>query len=674
MVKKSKPFKKILIANRGEIACRVIRSAKEMDIQTVAIYSEADAEALHVLQADEAVCVGPAPSGESYLNVKAILAAIKQTGAQAVHPGYGFLSENAAFGRALKKAGITFIGPNELAIKAMGDKIESKKLAEKHGVNIIPGHTAALKSEKEALSVAKKIGYPVMLKASAGGGGKGMRVCKNDKQVKEAFISAVREAKSSFGDDRVFMEKYIENPRHIEIQVLADSFGNTVYLFERECSIQRRHQKVIEEAPSPFLDEKTRAAMGAQAVKLAKAVKYVSAGTVEFIVDSKKNFYFLEMNTRLQVEHPVTEKITGLDLVELMIRIAAGEKLPFKQSDLKINGWAIESRIYAEDPFRGFLPSIGRLSKYIEPPESKNVRIDSGVYDGGEISMHYDPMIAKLVSYGKNRLEATEHMRHALDGFYIRGVQNNISFLSALVCHPRFAKGDLSTNFIADEYPDGFSSANVPHDNPAHLVAVAASVHMAYQMRAALISGRVPGRERTVPGEWVAHINGAKVEVMVAPFAGGWDVEIVSKAKGINPQKLKVVSNWQVGDAVFDADISGTPAILQIDRLQVGYQISHSGTILNVQVLSKLASGFSDLMPQKRVADTSRLLMSPMPGLLLSLAVSKGQEVKAGEELAVIEAMKMENVLRAQQDGIIKEIKATPGDSLAVDQVIVEFE
>jgi len=674
MVKKSKPFKKILIANRGEIACRVIRSAKEMDIQTVAIYSEADAEALHVLQADEAVCVGPAPSGESYLNVKAILAAIKQTGAQAVHPGYGFLSENAAFGRALKKAGITFIGPNELAIKAMGDKIESKKLAEKHGVNIIPGHTAALKSEKEALSVAKKIGYPVMLKASAGGGGKGMRVCKNDKQVKEAFISAVREAKSSFGDDRVFMEKYIENPRHIEIQVLADSFGNTVYLFERECSIQRRHQKVIEEAPSPFLDEKTRAAMGAQAVKLAKAVKYVSAGTVEFIVDSKKNFYFLEMNTRLQVEHPVTEKITGLDLVELMIRIAAGEKLPFKQSDLKINGWAIESRIYAEDPFRGFLPSIGRLSKYIEPPASKNVRIDSGVYDGGEISMHYDPMIAKLVSYGKNRVEATEHMRHALDGFYIRGVQNNISFLSALVCHPRFAKGDLSTNFIADEYPDGFSSANVPHDNPAHLVAVAASVHMAYQMRAALISGRVPGRERTVPGEWMVHINGAKVEVMVAPFAGGWDVEIVSKAKGINPQKLKVVSSWQVGDAVFDADISGTPAILQIDRLQVGYQISHSGTILNVQVLSKLASGFSDLMPQKRVADTSRLLMSPMPGLLLSLAVSKGQEVKAGEELAVIEAMKMENVLRAQQDGIIKEIKATPGDSLAVDQVIVEFE
>ncbi|MDH5489595.1 MAG: acetyl-CoA carboxylase biotin carboxylase subunit, partial [Rhodospirillaceae bacterium] len=442
MVKKSKPFKKILIANRGEIACRVIRSAKEMGIQTVAIYSEVDAEALHVLQADEAICVGPAPSGESYLNVKAILAAIKQTGAQAVHPGYGFLSENAAFGRALKKEGITFIGPNELAIKAMGDKIESKKLAEKHGVNTIPGHTAALKSEKEALSVAKKIGYPVMLKASAGGGGKGMRVCKNDKQVKEAFISAVREAKSSFGDDRVFMEKYIENPRHIEIQVLADSFGNTVYLFERECSIQRRHQKVIEEAPSPFLDEKTRAAMGAQAVKLAKAVKYVSAGTVEFIVDSKKNFYFLEMNTRLQVEHPVTEKITGLDLVELMIRIAAGEKLPFKQSDLKINGWAIESRIYAEDPFRGFLPSIGRLSKYIEPPASKNVRIDSGVYDGGEISMHYDPMIAKLVSYGKNRAEATEHMRHALDGFYIRGVKNNISFLSALVCHPRFAKGD----------------------------------------------------------------------------------------------------------------------------------------------------------------------------------------------------------------------------------------
>ncbi|MDH5188188.1 MAG: acetyl-CoA carboxylase biotin carboxylase subunit [Rhodospirillaceae bacterium] len=674
MVKKTKPFKKILIANRGEIACRVIRSAREMGIKTVAIYSEADIDALHVSHADEAVCVGPPPSSESYLNIKSIMNAIKQTGAEAVHPGYGFLSENAAFGRALKKAGITFIGPNELAIKAMGDKIESKKLAEKNGVNVIPGHTAALKNEKEALSVAKKIGYPVMLKASAGGGGKGMRVCKNETDVIEAFVSAVREAKSSFGDDRVFMEKYIENPRHIEIQVLADSFGNTVYLFERECSIQRRHQKVIEEAPSPFLDEKTRAAMGAQAVKLAKAVKYVSAGTVEFIVDSKKNFYFLEMNTRLQVEHPVTEKITGLDLVELMIRIAAGEKLPFKQADLKINGWAIESRIYAEDPFRGFLPSIGRLSKYSEPQGSKNVRVDSGVYEGGEISMHYDPMIAKLVSYGKNRSEAIKHMRHALDEFYIRGVRNNISFLSALVCHPRFAKGDLSTNFIADEYPSGFSSANVPHDNPAHLVAVAASVHMAYQMRAALISGRVPGRDRAVCNEWVVHINGIKVSVLVEPFTGGWNVEIISKAKGIAPQKLKVISDWQTGDAVFTADISGTPAILQINRLQVGYQISHSGTILDVHVLSKLASGFFDMMPEKRVSDTSRLLMSPMPGLLLSLAVSKGQEVKAGEELAVIEAMKMENVLRAQQDGIVKEIKATPGDSLAVDQIIVEFE
>ena len=678
MAKKTKPFKKILIANRGEIACRVIKSAKQMGIKTVAIYSEADVDALHVLQADEAVCVGPAASAESYLNVKSILAAIKQTGAEAVHPGYGFLSENAAFGRALKKAGVVFIGPGELAIKSMGDKIESKKLAEKHSINVIPGHTAALKDAKEALKVAKKIGYPVMLKASAGGGGKGMRVCKNDAGVKEAFVSAVREAKSSFGDDRVFMEKYIENPRHIEIQVLADSFGNTVHLFERECSIQRRHQKVIEEAPSPFLDEKTRGEMGAQAIKLARAVKYVSAGTVEFIVDTKMNFYFLEMNTRLQVEHPVTEKITGLDLVELMIRIAAGEKLPFKQDDLKINGWAMESRVYAEDPFRGFLPSIGRVSKYSEPNEDKNVRVDSGVYEGGDISMHYDPMIAKLVTHGPDRITAIEHMRHALDSYIIRGVRNNLSFLSALMNHPRFARGNISTNFISDEYPDGFSSAHVPHANPAHLVAVAACLHMAYQTRATQISGQIPGRERGVANDWVVHINGDKIPVVIHPTNGGWSVEIVKKTKSIAKGKFEITTHWKLGEAVFAADISGssitTWAILQIERLQVGYRISHSGTELEALVLSPLASGFFDLMLEKKIADTSNLLMSPMPGLLLSLAVAKGQEVKAGEEMAVIEAMKMENVLRAERDGIIKEVKAAPGDSLAVDQVIVEFE
>ncbi len=674
MTRKIKPFKKILIANRGEIACRIIKSAKQMGIKTVAIYSDADADALHVLQADEAVCVGPAASLESYLNVKSIIGAIKQTGAEAVHPGYGFLSENAAFGRALKKEGVVFIGPGELAIKSMGDKIESKKLAEKHSINTIPGHTAALKDEKEALKIAKKIGYPVMLKASAGGGGKGMRVCKNDTDVKEAFVSAVREAKSSFGDDRVFMEKYIENPRHIEIQVLADSFGNTVHLFERECSIQRRHQKVIEEAPSPFLDEKTRAAMGAQAVKLARAVKYVSAGTVEFIVDSKMNFYFLEMNTRLQVEHPVTEKITGLDLVELMIRIAAGEKLPFAQEDLKINGWAMEARVYAEDPFRGFLPSIGRVSKYIEPGETKNVRVDSGVYEGGEISMHYDPMISKLVTYGPNRSAAIEHMRHALDSYLIRGVRNNISFLSALMGHPRFGKGKLTTNFIVDEYPDGFSAANVVHDNPAHLVAVAACLHMAHQNRAVQISGRVPGRERTVVGDWVVHINGAKVPVVANPIDGGWNVEITQKSKDIPKGNFDVITKWNLGETIFVAEISGTSAILQIDRLSVGYRISHSGTELEALVLSPLASGFFDMMPEKRIADTSNLLMSPMPGLLLSVAVSAGQEVKAGEELAIIEAMKMENVLRAERDGIIKELKASPGDSLAVDQIIMEFE
>ena len=670
MAARKKPFQKILIANRGEIACRVIRTAKEMGIKTVAVYSDADRDALHVLQADEAVCIGPAASSESYLRGDKIIAACKATKAQAVHPGYGFLSENAAFARQLKRAGIAFIGPNERAIKAMGDKIESKKLAEKAGVNVVPGHTKALKDYAEACKVAKTIGYPVMLKASAGGGGKGMRVCENTKDLKEAFVSAVREAKSSFGDDRVFLEKFIVNPRHIEIQVLADSFGNTIHLGERECSIQRRHQKVIEEAPSPFLDDATRAAMGAQAVKLAKAVKYVSVGTVEFIVDSDRNFYFLEMNTRLQVEHPVTEWVTGLDLVEQMLRVAAGQKLTLTQDDVTLTGWAIESRIYAEDPFRGFLPSIGRLTRYLAP-EGPDVRVDTGVYEGGEISMHYDPMIAKLVTYGADRDLAIQGMSQALDGFYIRGVEHNISFLSALMNHPRFIEGRLTTGFIAEEYPDGFHASDVPHDDPALLVAVAAGMHQAYQNRAAQISGQVDGHARQVCGAWTVVMGKKSIPVTVTNQDGGFDVVI--NARGFPKTSISVRTDWQLGDCLLRGQVNGRDVTVQASRLALGYRLLHAGTQADVRVMSARGAELLAKMPKKRVADTSKLLLSPMPGLLLSVSVKPGQEVKAGEELAVVEAMKMENVLRAGQDGIVAEVKAQTGDSLAVDQVILTF-
>lgn len=671
MATKKKPFKKILIANRGEIACRVIRTARAMGIKTVAVYSDADRDALHVLEADEAVHIGAAASSESYLRADKIIAACKATKAEAVHPGYGFLSENSAFSRKLKRAGIAFIGPNERAIKAMGDKIESKKLAEKAGVNVVPGFTKALKDYAEAKKVANSIGYPVMLKASAGGGGKGMRVCTSDADLKEAFVSAVREAKSSFGDDRMFIEKFIENPRHIEIQVLADSHGNTVYLGERECSIQRRHQKVIEEAPSPFIDDATRKAMGEQSVKLAKAVKYVSAGTVEFIVDGDRNFYFLEMNTRLQVEHPVTEYITGLDLVEQMILIAAGRKLAFGQDDVKLNGWAMEARIYAEDPFRGFLPSIGRLTRY-RAPTGDNVRVDTGVYEGGEISMHYDPMIAKLVTYGADRNLAIQTMSRALDGFYIRGVQHNISFLAALMNHPRFIEGRLTTGFIAEEYPDGFSAADVPHDDPSILVAVAASMHLAYQRRASKISGQTDGHERSVSNDWTVLLGKKSVPVTVLEVAGGYDVSIT--ARGFPKATVEVRTDWQLGECVFDGTVNGRPVTIQAERQAVGYRLLHTGVEAMVQVMAGRAAELMALMPKKRVADTSKLLLSPMPGLLISVSVTPGQEVKAGEELAIVEAMKMENVLRAAQDGTIDEVKAKTGDSLAVDQVIVTFQ
>ncbi len=660
-------FTKILIANRGEIACRVIKTARRMGIKTVAVYSEADADALHVNMADEAVAIGPAASAESYLVIDKIVAACKQTGAQAVHPGYGFLSEKGPFCAALEKAGIVFIGPTPDAMAAMGDKIESKKLAAKAGVSTVPGHLESIPTEDEAVAIANRVGYPVMIKASAGGGGKGMRIARNDQETREGFASARNEARSSFADDRVFIEKYVEEPRHIEIQVLADAHGNTVYLGERECSIQRRHQKVIEEAPSPFLDEKTRQAMGEQAVALAKAVDYRSAGTVEFIVDKDRNFYFLEMNTRLQVEHPVTEYVTGLDLVEQMIRVANGEKLGFTQKDVKLKGWAIEARVYAEDPTRNFLPSTGRLVRYQPPAEDKHVRVDTGVYEGGEISIYYDPMIAKLVTGGATRAEATERMRQALDAFYIRGLRHNIPFLSALVTHPRFASGKLSTNLIAEEFPDGFHGARLSDAETRALVAVAATVHRVAQERDIKITGQLPGHGARLEHELVVNLGDASHPVVVSVSPGGCD--IVVQGKG-----LSVRSRWSPGEPLFAGTVDGKSIVVQIDREGVAWRLTHGGVALRALVLSKLGAEMLALMPAKAPPDTSKFLLSPMPGLLSQIAVKAGQEVKAGEPLAVVEAMKMENVLRAERDGKIKAIHAEKGATLAVDQKIVEFE
>ncbi|TCS62089.1 acetyl-CoA carboxylase biotin carboxylase subunit [Varunaivibrio sulfuroxidans] len=659
-------IRKILIANRGEIACRVIRSAKGMGIKTVAIYSEADRDALHVIEADEAVCVGPAPSAQSYLNIAAVIAAIKKTGADAVHPGYGFLSENAAFCRRLKREGVTFIGPDPRAIKAMGDKIESKRLAEKAGVSTVPGFDGALRDTDHAIEVAAAIGYPVMIKASAGGGGKGMRIARDEADVREGFPAAVREAKSGFGDDRVFIEKYIENPRHIEIQIMADRQGNIVHFGERECSIQRRHQKVVEEAPSPFITPETRRAMGAQAVALARAVDYVSAGTVEFIVDQRQNFYFLEMNTRLQVEHPVTELVYGVDLVDLMIRVAQGAPLGIVQKNIRPKGWAIETRIYAEDPFRGFLPSVGRLVRYRAPGEEGGVRVDSGVYEGGEISIHYDPMIAKLITYGETRALAIARMRLALDAFYIRGVRHNIAFLAALVGHPRFNEGRLSTDFIVEEYPDGFSSADVVHDDPVILDIVAVCMHRAYQARAAQISGQWANHERAVRDDWVILAPGRRTRATARIVEGGFEVAVGKKTH-------RVVTTWRLGEGMFEARINDAFYCVQVERLNVGYRLINSGSEADIRVLSERAAHLSGLMVDKPGRDVSNLLISPMPGLLVDLRVDVGQSVKAGDEIAVIEAMKMENVLRADKDGVVKTVHAQKGESLRVDQTIVEF-
>jgi propionyl-CoA carboxylase alpha chain len=665
-------FKKILIANRGEIACRVIKTARKMGISTVAVYSDADKDALHVRMADEAVHIGPPQANRSYIVIDKIMDAIRQTGAEAVHPGYGFLSENSKFAEALDAEGVAFIGPPVGAIEAMGDKITSKKLAAEAGVSTVPGFMGLIADADEAVKIAGEIGYPVMIKASAGGGGKGMRIAWNDQETREGFRSSKNEAAASFGDDRIFIEKFVTSPRHIEIQVLGDKHGNCLYLNERECSIQRRNQKVIEEAPSPFLDAATRKAMGEQAVALAKAVNYCSAGTVEFIVDDKKNFYFLEMNTRLQVEHPVTELITGIDLVEQMIRVAAGEKLQLAQKDVKLNGWAIESRLYAEDPYRNFLPSIGRLSRYRPPAEeatgTHTVRNDTGVYEGGEISMYYDPMIAKLCSWGPSRRASLEVMRRALDEFEIEGIGHNLPFLSAVMDHPRFVEGDITTAFIAEEYPDGFSGVELPEESIRRIAAAAAAMHRVVEIRRSRISGRMPNHKRVVGTDWVVTLQGQSYAVEIAADRQGATVRFEDGAA------RRVSSDWRPGRSLAIIGVEGERMALKVDSRTEGFRIRYRGADLDVKVRTGRAAELARLMLEKPAADTSKMLLCPMPGVVVSLAVSEGDEVQQGQALASVEAMKMENVLRAEKKATVKKINVGPGDSLAVDDVIMEFE
>ena len=668
-------FKKILIANRGEIACRVMKTAKKMGIATVAVYSDADAQALHVQMADEAVHIGPNAASESYLVMDKIIAACKDTGADAVHPGYGFLSENADFVERLGKEGIAFIGPNVEAVRVMGDKIESKKFANEAKVSTVPGYLGVIETTDEAIQIADDIGYPVMIKASAGGGGKGMRIAWSQDEVAQGFESSMNEARSSFGDDRVFIEKFVTEPRHIEIQIMADSHGHAVYVAERECSIQRRNQKVIEEAPSPFVDESMRKKMGEQAVALAKAVNYQSAGTVEFIVDKDKNFYFLEMNTRLQVEHPVTELITGIDLVEQMIRVAAGQKLELQQKDIKINGWAIESRIYAEDPYRNFLPSIGRLVYYRPPAEEiedgVTVRNDTGVYEGGEISMFYDPMIAKLCVHAPTREMAIDHMADALDEFVLEGIQHNIPFLSAVMGQSRFREGSLTTNYIAEEFPDGFEGAVLSDLQKRELVSVAAFINGLQRQRDRQISGRLSEEARSVDGDWVVRLDDESYHISLELDGAEAEVAIRSSDDFI---PMTVESMWLPGEKVLKAKINGEPVIMQVDRETPGWTVMYRGASVAITVRPPNSASLAELMPEKVVADTSKYLLCPMPGLIVSIAVQDGQEVKAGETLAVVEAMKMENVLKAEKDATVSKIVASPGDSLAVDEVIIEFE
>ena len=679
-------FKKLLIANRGEIACRVIKTARKMGIATVAVYSDADRDALHVKMADEAIHIGPPPASESYIVIDKIMDAIKQSGAEAVHPGYGFLSENMKFAEALDKLGVAFVGPPTGAIEAMGDKITSKKIAAEAGVSTVPGYMGLIADAEEAVKISNEIGYPVMIKASAGGGGKGMRIAWNDLETREGFQASKNEAKSSFGDDRIFIEKFVTQPRHIEIQVLADSHGNTLYLGERECSIQRRNQKVIEEAPSPFLDAETRRAMGEQACALARAVGYTSAGTVEFIVDGDRNFYFLEMNTRLQVEHPVTELITGIDLVEQMIRVAAGEALPFAQDDIKLTGWAMESRLYAEDPYRNFLPSIGRLTRYRPPAEVQAgplnatgkwqgdapkgetaVRNDTGVFEGGEISMFYDPMIAKLCTWAPDRLGAINAMRVALDGFEVEGIGHNLPFLSAVMEHDRFVSGNITTAFIAEEYPDGFTGASLADDAAQRVAAAAAAMHRVAEIRRTRVSGRMDNHERRVGGDWIVTLQGQDFPVTIAADHDG---ATVSFADG---QAMRVTSDWTPGDQLARLMVDGAPLVLKVGKIPGGFRIRTRGADLKVHVRTPRQAELARLMPEKLPPDTSKFLLCPMPGLIVKIDVDIGQEVQEGQALCTIEAMKMENILRAERRGVVAAITCAPGDSLAVDEIIIEF-
>ncbi|WOI55351.1 acetyl/propionyl/methylcrotonyl-CoA carboxylase subunit alpha [Palleronia sp. LCG004] len=681
-------FKKILIANRGEIACRVIKTARRMGISTVAIYSDADRNALHVRMADEAVHIGPAQANQSYISIDRVMEAIRSSGADAVHPGYGFLSENPKFAAALDEAGIAFIGPPKGAIEAMGDKITSKKLADEAGVSTVPGHMGLIEDADEAVAIATEIGFPVMLKASAGGGGKGMRIAWDEAEAREGFQSARNEATSSFGDDRIFIEKFVTQPRHIEIQVLADTHGNTIYLGERECSIQRRNQKVIEEAPSPFLDEATRRAMGEQACALAAAVGYTSAGTVEFIVDGDRNFYFLEMNTRLQVEHPVTELVTGIDLVEQMIRVAAGEALSVAQSDVTLTGWAIESRLYAEDPYRGFLPSIGRLTRYRPPAERAAgplaeagkwhepdaaegdvaVRNDTGVFEGGEISMHYDPMIAKLCTWAPDRAAAIEAMRIALDRFEVEGIGHNLPFLSAVMDHPKFAEGEMTTAFIGEEYPDGFSGVELSPEDLRRVASAAAAMNRVAEIRRTRISGRMDNHERRIGDDWVVFAQGREMPVRIAADRDGATV------RHEDGTEMRVSASWQPGEPLARLEVDGRPLVLKVGRVTGGYRLRTRGADLDVLVYTPRQAELKRHMPEKEEADTSKLLLCPMPGLVVKIDVDEGQEVQQGQALCTIEAMKMENILRAERKGTVARINASEGDSLAVDDIIMEFD
>src|SRR5882757_1145358 len=669
-------FKRILIANRGEIACRVIKTARRMGIETVAVYSEADRDALHVEMADEAVPIGPPSAAESYLVIDKIIDACKASGAEAVHPGYGFLSEREAFPKAPAKAGIVFSGPNPGAIAAMGDKIESKKAAAAAKVSTVPGHLGIIADEKEAVKIANQIGYPVMIKASAGGGGKGMRIAWSESEVAEGFARSRSEAKSSFGDDRMFIEKFIVDPRHIEIQLLGDKHGNVIYLGERECSIQRRNQKVIEEAPSPLLDETTRRKMGEQAVALAKAVNYDSAGTVEFVAGQDKSFYFLEMNTRLQVEHPVTELITGIDLVEQMIRVAAGEKLSIAQKDVTLTGWAVESRVYAEDPFRNFLPSIGRLVKYRPPAEASHhgitVRNDTGVQEGGEISIYYDPMIAKLVTHAPSRAAAIDAQSTALDSFYVDGIRHNIPFLSALMNHPRWREGNLSTGFIAEEFPKGFAARPPEGEIARRLAAVDAAIDHVLGERKRQISGQLNGRVVQRQGRRAVWLGRDEIILDIARESGSIAVRFVN-ADGAVGKPHHLVSSWAPGEPVWQGTIDGAMIAVQARPITNGIRLAHQGVEIPVYVFTEAEAASARLMPVVTAADTGKKLLCPMPGLVVSIAVTEGQEVKAGETLAVVEAMKMQNVLRAERDGTVKKIHAVPGATLAVDALILEF-